>query len=59
MGIKADAVKDPKETYLHFMATRTKMIMENGTTRGAITRKTPKAVATPFPPRNLRKTGKR
>ena len=59
MGSNADAVKDPRETYFHFITTRTKTTITHGSTSGAITKKIPKAVATPFPPRNLRKMGKR
>lgn len=57
-GIKIKVMMAPKEEYLKMYTTIDHRKIEQAATAGEYTRITPKAVATPFPPLNLRDIGK-
>ena len=50
IGMARAATSEPRETYLHTDTRVRKMIPENRHESGEIARKTPRHVATPFPP---------
>jgi hypothetical protein len=49
-GMVRDATIDPKEIYLHTQTNRTNIIPHSKHEIGEIAKKTPRYVATPFPP---------
>ena len=53
-GMRAAAASEPSDTYPPAKSTARKKIRSTSTARGFIARKTPRAVATPLPPLNLR-----
>lgn len=50
IGMASAATREPKEIYLHRDTRVRKMIPENRHESGEIAKKTPRHVATPFPP---------
>jgi hypothetical protein len=56
-GRDAALKSDAKETVLKQYTTRANIINSGIILKGAIHRKTPRPVATPFPPLNFRKRG--
>lgn len=57
-GIANEAIMEPREMKSHSMTVMIKRIMQISALSGARARKTPKPVATPFPPLNLKKIEK-
>src|SRR5262245_55472843 len=56
-GSASDPSTDPREMYLVSQTTAAKIASAGGSARGVSTEKTPHAVATPLPPRNLSQIG--